>query len=131
MCAYKLVECEFKWFGLQGTVESKIQKVCVDSLQTDGLHSSADYDAVLTSHLWQVYPRLFGNFHRQVFCWIDQWYGMTMDDIRAYEEKTKADLDKVPLEHQVGGVPLLISIVEPYHCLCGNVLLCRLVQRGL
>ena len=29
MCAYKLVECEFKWFGLQGTVESRIQKVCV------------------------------------------------------------------------------------------------------
>ena len=46
---------------------------------------------------------------------------MTMDDIRAYEEKTKADLDKVPLEHQVGGVPLLISVF---------VLPCRLVQRG-
>ncbi len=27
MCCYKLVECEFKWFGLQGTVESRIQKV--------------------------------------------------------------------------------------------------------
>lgn len=27
MCAYKLVECEFKWWGLQGTVESRIQKV--------------------------------------------------------------------------------------------------------
>ena len=28
MCCYKLVECEFKWFGLQGTVESRVQKVC-------------------------------------------------------------------------------------------------------
>ena len=27
MCCYKLVECEFKWFGLQGMVESRIQKV--------------------------------------------------------------------------------------------------------
>ena len=27
MCCYKLVTCEFKWFGLQGTVESRIQKV--------------------------------------------------------------------------------------------------------
>ena len=27
MCAYKLVKCEFKWFGLQGMVESKIMKV--------------------------------------------------------------------------------------------------------
>ena len=29
MCCYKLVTCEFKWFGLQGTVESRIQKVGV------------------------------------------------------------------------------------------------------
>ena len=43
----------------------------------------------------QVYPRLFRNFHRQVFCWIDDWHGMTMDDIRRIEEDTKADLDKV------------------------------------
>ena len=27
MCCYKLVEVEFKWFGLQGTVESRVQKV--------------------------------------------------------------------------------------------------------
>ena len=27
MCAYKLVTVEFKWFGLQGTVEKKIQDV--------------------------------------------------------------------------------------------------------
>ena len=43
----------------------------------------------------QVYPRLFRNFHRQVFCWLDEWYGMTMEDIRRMEEKTKAELDKV------------------------------------
>lgn len=76
MCCYKLVECEFKWFGLQGTVESRIQK---------------------------VYPRLFRNFHRQVFCWIDKWHGMTMDDIREYEAKTKEDLDKARREGEVKG----------------------------
>ena len=43
----------------------------------------------------QVYPRLFRNFHRQVYCWLDEWYGLTMEDIRQLEEKTKADLDKV------------------------------------
>jgi hypothetical protein len=43
----------------------------------------------------QVYPRLFRNFHRQVFCWLDRWYGMTMDEIRAIEEETKAKLDQV------------------------------------
>ena len=45
--------------------------------------------------LVQVYPRLFRNFHRQVFCWMDEWYGLTMDDIRRIEEKTKEELDKV------------------------------------
>lgn len=29
MCCYKLVEVEFKWWGLQGTVESRVQKVNV------------------------------------------------------------------------------------------------------
>ena len=43
----------------------------------------------------QVYPRLFRNFHRQVFCWLDQWYGMTMEDIRRMEEQTKQELDQV------------------------------------
>ncbi len=23
--------------------------------------------------------------HRQIFCWIDEWYGMSMDQIKAYE----------------------------------------------
>ncbi|XP_064391749.1 phosphatidylinositol transfer protein alpha isoform-like isoform X2 [Halichondria panicea] len=76
MCAYKLVECEFKWFGLQSTVESRIQK---------------------------VYPRLFRNFHRQVFCWLDQWHGMTMDDIREYEAQAKAELDRARTEGEVRG----------------------------
>ena len=31
MCCYKLVTCEFKWWGLQGQVESRIQKVWWDS----------------------------------------------------------------------------------------------------
>lgn len=67
MCAYKLVTTEFKWFGLQNRVESVIQK---------------------------SERRIFLNFHRQVFCWIDSWYGLTMDDIRALEDKTKEELDE-------------------------------------
>ena len=30
----------------------------------------------------------------QVFCWIDRYHGMTMDDIRALEEQTKLELDE-------------------------------------
>lgn len=68
MTCYKLVTCEFKWFGLQTRVESFIQK---------------------------AERRLFTNFHRQVFCWIDRWYGLTMEDIRALEDNTKEELDRV------------------------------------
>ncbi|CRK98825.1 CLUMA_CG012024, isoform A [Clunio marinus] len=74
MTCYKLVTCEFKWFGLQGRVENFIQK---------------------------SERRLFTTFHRQVFCWIDQWHGLTMEDIRAIEEKTKEELDK---QRQLGEV---------------------------
>lgn len=68
MTCYKLVTCEFKWFGLQNRVEEFIQ--------------SSE-------------RRLFTTFHRKVFCSIDRWYGLTMADIRALEEKTKHELDKV------------------------------------
>jgi len=74
MTCYKLVTAEFKWFGLQGRIESFIQK---------------------------SERRLFTTFHRQVFCWIDQWYGLTMEDIRAIEAKTKEELDR---QRQLGEV---------------------------
>lgn len=66
MCCYKLVSCDFKWWGLQSKVEKLIQK---------------------------SERRIFFNFHREVFCWMDQWYGMNMNDIRELEEKTKRELD--------------------------------------
>lgn len=37
----------------------------------------------------------------QVFCWMDRWYGLTMEDIRALEDKTKEELDR---QRQVGEV---------------------------
>ena len=30
----------------------------------------------------------------KVFCWMDRYHGMTMDDIRALEEETKKELDE-------------------------------------
>ena len=70
MCCYKLVMGEFKWFGLQNKVEKFIQ------------------------HAEQ---RIFFIFHRQIFCWMDKWYGLTMEDIRNLEEKTKKELDDVTM----------------------------------
>lgn len=34
---------------------------------------------------------------RQVFCWMDRWHGLTLQDIREIEEKTREVLDKVCL----------------------------------
>ncbi len=39
--------------------------------------------------------RLFTKFHKQVFCWTDKWYGLTMKDIRQLEDQTKEDLKNV------------------------------------
>uniref|UniRef100_A0A3Q4BV85 Phosphatidylinositol transfer protein alpha isoform n=1 Tax=Mola mola TaxID=94237 RepID=A0A3Q4BV85_MOLML len=68
MCAYKLVTVKFKWWGLQNKVENFIQK---------------------------QEKRLFTNFHRQLFCWIDKWIDLNMEDIRRMEEETRRELDEV------------------------------------
>ncbi|XP_029637333.1 phosphatidylinositol transfer protein alpha isoform isoform X1 [Octopus sinensis] len=67
MTCYKLVSVNFSWMGLQSQIEKFIQG---------------------------QEKRIFNNFHRQVFCWTDYWFGMTLEDIRSLEEKTKEDLDK-------------------------------------
>ncbi|XP_030847932.1 phosphatidylinositol transfer protein alpha isoform [Strongylocentrotus purpuratus] len=67
MCCYKLVYMKFKWWGLQGRIEKFVMN---------------------------QEKRLFTLFHRQVFCWLDKYHGMTMADIRALEDKTKDDLQK-------------------------------------
>ncbi|OPJ74905.1 tetratricopeptide repeat protein 28 isoform C [Patagioenas fasciata monilis] len=66
MCAYKLVTIKFKWWGLQNKVENFIQK---------------------------QEKRIFTNFHRQLFCWIDKWIDLTMEDIRRMEDETQKELE--------------------------------------
>jgi hypothetical protein len=29
--------------------------------------------------------------HRQAFAWIDEWYGMTLEDVRLYEEQMQLE----------------------------------------
>lgn len=42
-------------------------------------------------------------FYSQVFCWMDRWHGLTMEDIRAIEDKVKEELDKQRQEGEVRG----------------------------
>ena len=46
-------------------------------------------------HPSQQEKRLFTNFHRQLFCWIDKWIELTMEDIRRMEDDTRKELDEV------------------------------------
>ncbi|XP_062329966.1 phosphatidylinositol transfer protein, alpha a [Osmerus eperlanus] len=77
MCAYKLVTVKFKWFGLQNRIESLIQR---------------------------QEKRLFTNFHRELFCWIDKWIELTMDDIRRMEEDTQKELDEMRVKDPIKGM---------------------------
>lgn len=43
----------------------------------------------------QQEKRIFTNFHRQLFCWIDSWVELTMADIRRMEEETQRQLEEV------------------------------------
>ncbi|EFA85246.1 phosphatidylinositol transfer protein 1 [Heterostelium album PN500] len=43
---------------------------------------------------WRIERDLFMKFHRQVYCWMDEWFGWTMEDVRQFEAKTKENLDK-------------------------------------
>nr|XP_002128690.1 phosphatidylinositol transfer protein alpha isoform [Ciona intestinalis] len=68
MCAYKLVTVKFKWLGFQNRIEKFI-------------HNQE--------------RRLFTNFHRQVVCWMDNYHGLTMVDIRRIEDEIKKELDRI------------------------------------
>ncbi|KFD49582.1 hypothetical protein M513_09525 [Trichuris suis] len=67
ICCYKLVTVQFKWWGFQSRAERFIQ---------------------------QQYSSLFRLFHRQLFCTIDKWCDMTIEDIRAMELQAKTDLNE-------------------------------------
>ncbi|XP_019506019.1 PREDICTED: phosphatidylinositol transfer protein alpha isoform isoform X3 [Hipposideros armiger] len=53
---------------------------------------------------WKQEKRLFTNFHRQLFCWLDKWVDLTMDDIRRMEEETKKQLDEMRQKDPVKGM---------------------------
>ncbi|KAM8854567.1 phosphatidylinositol transfer protein alpha isoform-like [Synchiropus picturatus] len=77
MCAYKLVTIKFKWRGLQDKIEAIIEK---------------------------TERRIFTNFHRQLFCTLDDWISLDMNDIRRLEEITKKELDEKRLKDGATGM---------------------------
>ncbi|XP_003210829.2 cytoplasmic phosphatidylinositol transfer protein 1-like, partial [Meleagris gallopavo] len=68
MCSYKLVTVKFEVWGLQTRVEQFVHKVIRDIL-------------------------LIG--HRQAFTWVDEWCGMTMEEVRRYERETQEATNEI------------------------------------
>ena len=68
MCAYKLCKVEFRYWGMQSKIERFI-------------HDMALRNTMLRAH-------------RQAWVWQDEWFGLTMDDIRDIERKTAEELKK-------------------------------------
>ncbi|XP_068120147.1 cytoplasmic phosphatidylinositol transfer protein 1 isoform X1 [Hyperolius riggenbachi] len=80
MCSYKLVAVKFEVWGLQTRVEQFVHKVVRDVL-------------------------LIG--HRQAFAWVDEWYDMTMEEVREFERTTQEATNK-----KIGIFPPAISITD-------------------
>ena len=72
MTCYKTVTIHCKWgIGLQTTLEK---------------------------FLMEKYRQTFLAFHQQIWCWTDEWYGMTLEELRELEDRTKEELKKKILE---------------------------------
>ncbi|XP_027325537.2 membrane-associated phosphatidylinositol transfer protein 2 isoform X7 [Anas acuta] len=63
MCAYKLCKVEFRYWGMQSKIERFIHDV--------GLR------------------KVMVRAHRQAWCWQDEWYGLTIEDIRQLEKEAQ------------------------------------------
>ncbi|KAG5840208.1 hypothetical protein ANANG_G00186400 [Anguilla anguilla] len=82
MCAYKLCKVEFRYWGMQSKIERFIHDV--------GLR------------------KVMVRAHRQAWCWQDEWYGLTMEDIRQLELETQLMLAQKMAEYSLaeeGGEP--------------------------
>uniref|UniRef100_A0A8C3A6P1 Phosphatidylinositol transfer protein membrane associated 2 n=1 Tax=Cyclopterus lumpus TaxID=8103 RepID=A0A8C3A6P1_CYCLU len=77
MCAYKLCKVEFRYWGMQSKIERFIHDV--------GLR------------------KVMVRAHRQAWCWQDEWYGLTIEDIRQLELETQLALAKTMAQYSDGG----------------------------
>lgn len=63
MCAYKVVKLRVKVFGIQTRAEA-------------------------WGHAYG-FRAAFATYHRRLWCWLDEWWGMSVADVRAMEEETR------------------------------------------
>ncbi|ELK14287.1 Membrane-associated phosphatidylinositol transfer protein 2 [Pteropus alecto] len=68
MCAYKLCKVEFRYWGMQAKIERFIHDT--------GLR------------------KVMVRAHRQAWCWQDEWYGLSMENIRELEKEAQLMLSR-------------------------------------
>lgn len=74
MCVYKVVTCKCEF----GPFQNKAESVCLSAGMRD----------------------LLLPFHRQIFCWIDDWFNMTMEQIKAFEHEVQTKLNALPFKKE-------------------------------
>ncbi|XP_053482065.1 cytoplasmic phosphatidylinositol transfer protein 1b [Ictalurus furcatus] len=67
MCSYKRVQCSFEVYGFQGRTEELIHRNIRDIL-------------------------LVG--HRQAVAWIDEWHGMSLEEVREFEKQLQQETNQ-------------------------------------
>ncbi|CEL98315.1 unnamed protein product [Vitrella brassicaformis CCMP3155] len=67
MTCYKVIAVDFPLLGFQNKIEDLTQKLLRNALL---------------------------KYHRKAICWMDEWHGMRLEDIRALEAQVKAKLDR-------------------------------------
>eukprot|EP00002_Diphylleia_rotans_P018981 TRINITY_DN3667_c0_g1_i3.p1 TRINITY_DN3667_c0_g1~~TRINITY_DN3667_c0_g1_i3.p1 ORF type:complete len:532 (+),score=64.84 TRINITY_DN3667_c0_g1_i3:94-1689(+) len=87
MCSYKICYAEFNYWGFQSKVEQFI-------------HQFALRDNILKGH-------------REAFCWIDEWYDLTMADIDRIELETQQELALLNAQILSGDAPSSSSPQAP------------------
>ncbi|XP_043676418.1 protein retinal degeneration B isoform X1 [Vespula pensylvanica] len=68
MCAYKLCRVEFRYWGMQTKLEKFIHDMAL--------------------------RKVMARAHRQAWAWQDEWFGLTMEDIREIERQTQLALQQ-------------------------------------
>ena len=84
MCSYKLVDVRFDMmYLLQGKIEQTVHNVRL-------LLLFRNYFV----NFWQAIREILLVGHIQAFAWIDEWFGMTLQDVRDYEARMQEETNE-------------------------------------
>ncbi|XP_075771811.1 phosphatidylinositol transfer protein beta isoform-like isoform X5 [Pelodiscus sinensis] len=109
-----------------------------DRTQVESADYKADEDPVLFQSMttkrgplgpnWKQEKRIFTNFHRQLFCWIDKWIDLTMEDIRRMEDETQRELEAT---HSLGASAYGAAKSQLLKCKCSMFWMLTLSRAAL